>query len=55
MRIFKQKKRVKRERPELQPDDSEFNPTRSKLDEDKITETLSNVDNVLSNLNKHNW
>lgn len=52
-RIHKQKRKQKR--VELEPIDSEFNPTRSKVEEDKITETLSAIDKTLSHLNRHTW
>jgi hypothetical protein len=55
MRIFKQRKRVKTQRPELHEPDSEFTPSRSEVEEEEITETLTKIDNVLSNLNNHTW
>lgn len=45
-RIYKRKQK-RPHPPELYVADSEFEPTRSKVEEDKITETLSEIDNTL--------
>lgn len=53
-RIFK--KRIKTRTPErLADEDSEFSPTKTKLEQNKITETLCSIDYELSLLNNHRW